>query len=57
MRVGGLVVGLLSLLNLLLLVLENLFVQGIGDLDVGGLPGGKIGRGINNGSLVGGECV
>jgi len=47
----GLVVGLLSLLDLLLLVLKDLLIQGVGNLDVGGLPGGKIGGGINNGSL------
>lgn len=44
-------VGLLSLLDLLLLVLKDLLIQGVGNLDVGGLPGGKIGGGINNGSL------
>ena len=37
--------------NLLLLVLKDLLVQSVGNLDVGGLPGSKIGGGINSGSL------
>jgi hypothetical protein len=47
------VVVLLNLLNLLLLVLLNSILgDSIGNLDVGGLPGREIGSGINSGGLI-----